>query len=382
MAEDLPDIDPMDRVTGWLEKYSGVQALAGESGAYSQYPATVRKFHYSQARDNTDDLRVARLYLTGQDLADLPAPANYLAGGAYVGFYLQEVQERRTEKTQVIALNGDAYAALFFGQEPRVWSYSGVLRNTATDNWRTTMDMLYEQVFRGHKAASRRRLVQLAYDGKVVTGVMLSLVQVMSAQNEEWVQFSFEFLVSRVYDLWAATRTSVDRMERAFRGDVSLFDSAGVALPDSPYPDSYTRTTFIAPPPKIKRGKGKAKVDCLAKKPEVDRNLMDALLHPVSAIRDFTSRCSSTATRKQAIDRFAELAKKETALDQAKPSKGRSTKLAEIRREKAQMEDIQNRTAAGAREEARVADNRAALRASVKALVDAVYRGARENGTK
>ena len=382
MAEDLPDFRPMDRVTGLLEEHSGVLALAGESGAYSQYPATVRKFHYSQARDNTDDLRVARLYLTGQDLADLPAPANYLAGGAYVGFYLQEVQEKRTEKTQVIALNGDAYAALFFGQEPRVWSYSGVLRNTATDNWRTTMDMLYEQVFRGHKAASRRRLVQLAYDGKVVTGVMLSLVQVMSAQNEEWVQFSFEFLVSRVYDLWAATRTSVRRMERAFRGDVSLFDSAGVALPDSPYPDSYTRTTFIAPPPKIKRGKGKAKVDCLAKKPGILRNLQDALMRPTGAFRDFTNGCTATATMKQARDRRDELVKKEKALEKQKPYEGRNAKLADIRRQKKELVELSKEVQPDADEEAAVAENRANLAASVKALVNADYRGAWENGTK
>jgi len=315
------------------------------------------------------------MYLTGGDYLSLEGPAAHMAHGAYVGFFLQEVQEKQTEKVQVIPLNGDAYAALFFGREPRVWSYSGILKNTATDNWRTTMDMLYEEVLRGSQNASRRRLVQLAYDGKVVTGSMISLVQVMTAENQEWVQFSFEFLVSRVYDLWAATRSSVERMRRGFLGDTSLFDSAGVALPDSQFPDSYTRTTFIAPPPNIKRGKGKSKVDCLNKKPEVDRTLTEAALHAVSHLQDYTDGCSAMATNKQAYDRGVELNKKEKAiLDKKKKSKGDAAKLAAIHKEQGEVEDIQNKTKAGARQEALVDANRAELKAVAKATVDGWYR--------
>jgi len=292
--------------------YGGTLGRPGTEarGVYAERPLTARKYDYTEARDNHNDLRVARLYLTG-DLTTLPAPATSFQRGAYVGFYLQEVVEKATEKTQLIPLNGDSYAALFFGEEPRVYSFSGVLENTYTDNWRSTLNTLYHQVLRGSQLSYQQRLAQVAYNGKVVTGAILSMTNVLSAQSDDWAKFSFEFLVSSEYDMWASREADLERMERAFIGDTSLFAAAPVPSVDYVTLDQFTRTAFVAPPPRPNR-KGRGKVDCTKGSPAATRDINAGRVMDMAALAKRLDGCSFRQENNAISTRLSELERRRT----------------------------------------------------------------------
>jgi hypothetical protein len=273
-------------------------------GVYAESPISARKFDYSEGRDNRTDLRVARMYLTGGDFANLPSPAKHFANGAYVGFYLQEVSEKLTEKAQLIPLNGDGYAAMFFGQEPTIFTFAGVLENSFTDSWRSTLTALYEQVLRGSRVATRQRQVQIAYQGKIVTGALISLSQVVSSQSESWTQFSFELLVSRTYDFWASREGDKDRMARAFIGDTSLFDSDPIPAADFAEVSTFTNTAFVAPPARLNRGGG-TKVSCL--KGDIIKDIVGASQKGADAQIQLAEGCKAVDTQRKISARLKEL---------------------------------------------------------------------------
>jgi len=232
------------------------------AGAYSDIPSATPKYKQNEGRDGyATGLTVARLYITGDKstLANLPGPAKHFSLGSYVGFLLQEVTERNSEKAQVSPLNGDGYAAYFSGKEPSVYSFSGILLNTRQDQWRSTLTYLYDNLLRGSKITGLNRLVQVAYDDKVVTGSMMNLNQTISASPDEtFTRFSFDILVAAVHDTWMTSDDQFDRAFPAFIGDDTIFPD----VPSSSKKNeikSYTNSAYVALPPKL-RSKGKSKL--------------------------------------------------------------------------------------------------------------------------
>jgi len=128
-------------------------------------------------------------------------------GSGYIDFLLQSAQENLQEKFQVVDVLSDNYVSYFFGQQPPIFSYAGVLLNSLQDDWRIKMHQLYETLLRGTKLARYKVVVSLAYDSVIVTGAMISMSQVLGAQNELAVPFNFQLLVKR-FDLITGTNAS------------------------------------------------------------------------------------------------------------------------------------------------------------------------------
>jgi hypothetical protein len=232
------------------------------AGAYSEITSATPKYKQNEGREGyATGLTVARLYITGDrsTLSSLPGPAKHFNLGSYVGFFLQEVTERNSEKAQVSPLNGDGYAAYFSGREPSVYSFSGILLNTRQDQWRSTLTYLYDNLLRGSKITGLNRLVQVAYDDKVVTGSMMNLNQTISASPDEtFTRFSFDILVASVHDTWMISEDQFDKAFPAFIGDDTIFPD----VPSSSKKNevkSYTNSAYLALPPRMK-AKGKAKI--------------------------------------------------------------------------------------------------------------------------
>jgi hypothetical protein len=235
------------------------------AGAYSDRPSATPKYRPDEGRSGrVQGLTVARLYITGdRDFDLLPGPAKNFSIGSFIGFFLQEVTERNSEKSQISPLNGDGYAAYFSGKEPSVYSFSGILLNTRQDQWRSTFTYLYDNLLRGSKITGLSRMVQVAYDDKVVTGSMMNLNQVLSTSPDETsTRFTFDLLVASVYDTWMKDERQFDETWSAFLGDTTIFPNVPMA-PKKSSLKSYTNTAFCALPPKTRKGGGgKKKVSC------------------------------------------------------------------------------------------------------------------------
>jgi len=142
------------------------------------------------------DLNVAKIRL----VTTLPGKEipEEMRGKAYVGFILTGVQESHSEKVEVVNLPGDTFASYFYGAAPRQFNFSGILLNTDQDQWRDSFEEIYEKYLRGSVSSRNFSIVQVSYNGRVVSGWLTNLTQQLNSDNDHYANFSFSVLVSRI----------------------------------------------------------------------------------------------------------------------------------------------------------------------------------------
>jgi len=109
-------------------------------------------------------------------------------------FFLENVQENREEKVQIVDTFGE-WIAFFFGRRPEVYTYSGTLLNAKNHDWKNEFQENYEHFLRGSQAVKYRATMFLQYDDVVVEGFMLNCNIQQSAITHNGVPFSFSLLV-------------------------------------------------------------------------------------------------------------------------------------------------------------------------------------------
>jgi len=114
-------------------------------------------------------------------------------------FLIQQIQMPLQEKVQISETLNDGYVLFAFGQSPPIWTFSGVLLNTVQDDQASNMFRLYTQILRATQLARRQKSMSLSFDSYVVNGSMMNLNLAMAAQNELYMQFSFQLVVKRVF---------------------------------------------------------------------------------------------------------------------------------------------------------------------------------------
>lgn len=192
-------------------------------GVFARYPATTPK--YSDTNDDRALETMARLLIPMPDegarnrfvasfknsgsetrklaeaLASIggdPATGEKKVGLGYIDFLLQSAQESYQEKVQVVDVVGDNYVAYYFGAKPPVFQYSGVLLNSAQDDWRSAFTIIYNDIIRGTELARRKAVVTLSYDDMAVTGTIMGMSQVFTADRQLASNFNFSILVQRI----------------------------------------------------------------------------------------------------------------------------------------------------------------------------------------
>lgn len=113
----------------------------------------------------------------------------------YSNFIIQQVQDSRQEKQQILETFGDSYI-FFFGERPRVLSVSGLLINTVDFNWRTEFWHNYEHVLRGTKLVEQDARIYLHWDDIIVEGYMIEAMARDDAASPYHVAFSFQLFVT------------------------------------------------------------------------------------------------------------------------------------------------------------------------------------------
>lgn len=113
----------------------------------------------------------------------------------YSNFLLQNMQEQRAEKMQVVQTFGEPFV-FFFGEQPRVISASGVLINTEDFNWRAEFWENYNLYLRGTKCVQSRSRVTLSWDDIVVEGYFIKANAQESQNNKNIVNLSFQMFLT------------------------------------------------------------------------------------------------------------------------------------------------------------------------------------------
>jgi hypothetical protein len=117
----------------------------------------------------------------------------------YADYILQSVEDQRTEKQQILETFGDPFV-YFFGERPRIVSFSGLLINTEDFNWRAQFWKNYDAFFRGTRLVQSNARCYLSYDTVVIEGYPLSASAVDDQATPYSVPFSIQMLVTNYYD--------------------------------------------------------------------------------------------------------------------------------------------------------------------------------------
>lgn len=117
------------------------------------------------------------------------------ATDVYSNFLLQQVQEDRAEKQQMLETFGEPYI-FFFGERPRVMSFAGVLVNTFDFNWEAEWWFNYEAFLRGTKCVENDARVFLSFDNTLIGGYILASSATKVAQERNFVNFQFQMFVT------------------------------------------------------------------------------------------------------------------------------------------------------------------------------------------
>lgn len=214
----------------------------------AEFRDTLARIYISLA-DASDTVRSAYLAsLPGdqptQSLAKVLLGANSQGGTGFVDFFLTSVQEQFQEILQVDKVLADDYVAFFYGQNPPVFNYSGMLLNSMQDDQRSGFAKAYLQMLRGTQLARRGALARLRYDSVIVSGTLTAHSQTLNAEAEMAVPFSFSFLVKEyvILNNPQFVRTSpADYVKLAADAAVAALAPVGTAS------DTRVRTTAVSP---------------------------------------------------------------------------------------------------------------------------------------
>jgi len=121
--------------------------------------------------------------------------SKYTSTYNYSNFIIQQVQDARQEKQQILETFGDSYI-FFFGERPRILVVNGLLMNTADFNWRTEFWHNYEHTLRGTKLVEQNARIYLYWDDIIVEGYMLGANAREDASMPYHIPFSFQLFVT------------------------------------------------------------------------------------------------------------------------------------------------------------------------------------------
>lgn len=204
----------------------GTQPESG-LGVFGVNPGATPKYAFNRkgkARDAESRESMARLFIEMPEkqvksfLKSVSAEARPLAevlvsgtgtggsgGTGFIDFLMTNASENFQEKTQIVDTLTDNFVAFYSGQEPPLFTYSGVLLNTYQDDQRVWMLRLYREILRGTRLAARNLIARLRYDSFIVAGYLESLSLSLDGETEITAsRFQFTMRVKRLKVITAA----------------------------------------------------------------------------------------------------------------------------------------------------------------------------------
>jgi len=113
----------------------------------------------------------------------------------YTKFFLETMSESYDEKYQFIETFGETYA-FFYGERPKVFTFSGYLLNLSNYNWLNEFTYFYDKFWRGTKAVSRDAQVYMNYNYQQISGYVLNMRINLQAATDKAAPFSISVFVT------------------------------------------------------------------------------------------------------------------------------------------------------------------------------------------
>lgn len=155
----------------------------------------------------------------------------------YTKFFLESVNETRTEKAQIIETFGE-FIAFFFGRRPEVYNFSGRLLNTRNHDWKNDFQEVYDNFLRGTKAVENNATVFIQYDDVISEGfLMASTLEYHGITNNE-CPFNFSMLVTRRAPIYQLQRLRDRRARSRFTAAEEQLLASIDGIRDQPVPFS------------------------------------------------------------------------------------------------------------------------------------------------
>jgi len=124
----------------------------------------------------------------------------------YSDFILQRIDDQRAEKKQIIETFGEPFI-YFYGEQPRVVSFSGLLVNTEDFNWRAQFWHNYEEHLRGTKLVQANARVYLSYDTIMIEGYPFAATAQDTSDEPYSIPFQMQMFVTAYYDFSSIGQT-------------------------------------------------------------------------------------------------------------------------------------------------------------------------------
>jgi hypothetical protein len=113
----------------------------------------------------------------------------------FTKFFLQNVQEGHTERSQIVETFGEFYV-FFYGERPPVYTFTGTLLNTRDANWYGDFQFYYENYLRGTKSVEQQAVIRLTYQGRQIEGFILNTQSSTNAELHNGASVTFQVLVT------------------------------------------------------------------------------------------------------------------------------------------------------------------------------------------
>lgn len=114
-------------------------------------------------------------------------------------FHINQYSETEAEIFQ-ISKNFESFKLYTFGKNPRIESFSGILRNSMNYPWKDWFDVYYNGFLRGTKCAEIGAQVLLSYEDTILRGALLNVQKSGSSASPYALPFSFQMIVFKEYN--------------------------------------------------------------------------------------------------------------------------------------------------------------------------------------
>ena len=120
------------------------------------------------------------------------------SSAGYSSFLLTDVQCTLEEKLQVIEVFGDAEVSYYFGRQPIMFNFGGILIDSPDNNWFVQWIEMYSDVLRGSQLARNYELVKIILPNMTITGTVTRMGYSQNSARDVDIPFQFGFLAKQI----------------------------------------------------------------------------------------------------------------------------------------------------------------------------------------
>lgn len=121
-----------------------------------------------------------------------------VTGKGYASFLLTDVNCSLEEKLQIMEVFGDSEVSYYFGRQPIMFNFSGILIDSVDNNWFVEFIEMYAHVMRGSQLARNYELLKIVLPNMEIIGTITRMSWSQNSQRDVDVPFQFSFLAKQI----------------------------------------------------------------------------------------------------------------------------------------------------------------------------------------